>query len=71
MEPIITQLHNTIEEQSKKINAIQESLEKIRKYFLVTAWITALAVILPLLGLLVIGSSFVTTYTGKVQDLGD
>lgn len=70
MEPNLIQLQKTIDEQSAQINEIKQTLEKTRKYFLVTAWVTVLAIIVPLIGLMFIGPSFIGTYIGVVQDSG-
>lgn len=41
-----------LEEQHKKIDAIYVSVEKTRKYFLTTMWISLIAFLLPLIGIL-------------------
>ncbi len=51
-----------LEEQEEKINAIYQSVEKTRKYFLVIIWITIIAVVLPIIGLLFAIPSFVSNY---------
>ncbi len=51
------------EEQEKKLEAIYESVEKIRKYFLLTFWITIAILIFPIIGLTFIIPSFINTYT--------
>lgn len=52
-----------LEELSTKVDAIYASVEKSRKYFLVTMWITVLMIVLPMIGLAFVGPSFVTSYT--------
>ena len=51
-----------IEEQGVKIEAIYTSVEKTRKYFLTTMWITIIMFALPLLGLLIIIPMFISSY---------
>ena len=51
-----------LDEQTKKIDAIYVSVEKSRKYFLITMWVTLLAIILPILGLSVMAPSMINTY---------
>lgn len=63
-------LKQQIEEQRKVVDAIYESAEKMRKYFLITAWVTILAIVLPLIGILFVGPSFVGDYTSTLQDSG-
>lgn len=57
-----------LQEQDAKIDAIWESVEKSRKYFLVTAWITVGAIVLPLVGLAFAIPTFLKTYSGGVID---
>jgi hypothetical protein len=61
------EIKNKLDEQALKIEAIYVSVEKSRKYFLVTMWITILAIVLPTIGLLFVAPSFVTSYTNILQ----
>lgn len=56
-----------IEEQDEKLDAIWNSVEKTRKYFLIIIWITILAVILPSLGLLFAIPKFLNTYSSMLS----
>ena len=47
----------------EKMDALYASSEKMRMYFLVIAWITVLAVVLPLIGLFFAVPSFLETYS--------
>lgn len=58
-----------IENQENKINAILKSVEKTRKYFLVTMWVTIIVFVLPLVGLLLIIPSFINNYLNSLQGL--
>lgn len=49
MESEVQQQINEIEQ---KVSAIYISVEKTRKYMLITVWITVVIIVLPLLGLL-------------------
>ncbi len=60
------ELKKKIEEQGLKIDAILKSVEKTRKYFLTTIWITVLAVVIPLIGLAIVLPSFVNNYLGSL-----
>jgi len=51
-----------IEEMEKKIEAVYQSSEKTRKYFLWTLIITAVVIILPLIAMLFVIPSFLSTY---------
>ncbi len=57
-----------IEEQAQKIEAIYTSVEKTRKYFLITMWVTVVTFVLPLLALFfivpMVMSSYMTTFDG-------
>ena len=59
-------LQKKIEEQGIKIDAIYKSVEKTRKYFLMIIWITVIAVVLPLIGLIFVLPSFLSTYTNAI-----
>jgi hypothetical protein len=59
-------LQKKIEEQGVKIDAIYKSVEKTRKYFLMIIWITVIAVVLPLIGLIFVLPSFLSTYTSAI-----
>jgi len=61
-------LQKKIEEQALKIEAIYKSVEKTRKYFLVIIWITIIAVVLPLLGLLFVLPSFLSNYASVLDN---
>jgi len=54
-----------IAEQEEKINAIYNSVEKTRKYFLWMLIITAVMIIIPLIGLLFVIPQFLNIYTGS------
>ena len=57
------ELKQKIEEQGAKIDAIYKSVEKTRKYFLMMVWITVIAVVLPLVGMVFVLPSFFSNYT--------
>ena len=59
-------LQKKIEEQGIKIDAINKSVEKTRKYFLMIIWVTVIAVVLPLIGLIFVLPSFLSTYTNAI-----
>ena len=59
-----------IEEQGKKIDAIYVSVEKTRKYFLYTFWITVIAIVLPLIGMVFVLPSFFSSYGDQLKSLG-
>lgn len=60
-------IQKKLSEQDIKLDAIYKSVEKTRKYFLVIIWITIIAVVLPLLGLVFAVPKFIGIYSG----LGD
>jgi len=53
-----------IEELEKKIEAVYQSAEKTRKYFLWTLIITAVVIILPLIAMFFVIPQFLNTYSG-------
>lgn len=50
-----------------KLNAIYESVEKTRKYFLVIMWVTVAMVVIPAVGLAVVIPTFISTYTSSLD----
>lgn len=52
-----------LDEQSVKLDAIYQSVEKTRKYFFWTLMISITVIILPLIGLLFAIPSFLSTYS--------
>lgn len=58
-----------LEEQDVKIEAIWRSVEKSRKYFLITAWITIGAIVLPMIGLALALPAFLNSYTSSLEGL--
>lgn len=62
------EIKNKLDEQTLKIDAIYLSVEKSRKYFLITMWVSVLAIILPLIGISLLGPSFVNSYTNTLNE---
>jgi len=56
-----------LEESEQKIDEIYKSVEKTRKYFLWTLIITLAVFILPLIALMFVIPSFLSTYTTTLQ----
>ncbi|MDQ3076967.1 MAG: hypothetical protein M3Q63_02880 [bacterium] len=59
-----------LEEQQIQINNIFKSVEKTRKYFLWTFIITIALFILPLIGVIIVLPTFISTYTETLNSLG-
>jgi len=56
------ELQKKIEEQGLKIDAIYKSVEKTRKYFLAIIWVTVIAVVVPIIGLIFAIPTFLNNY---------
>ena len=56
-----------LEAQEAKIDDIYRSVEKMRKYFLWTLIITAVVIILPLIGLVFVIPQFMSSYTSGLN----
>ena len=69
MDPELQNLKKKIDEQAVKIDAIYKSVEKTRKYFLMIIWVTVIAVVLPLIGLMFMIPNFIDTYS-NISNLG-
>lgn len=61
------EIKTKLEEQSAKIDAILESVEKTRKYFLTTMWITVAVVVLPAIGLIFVIPAFLNSYLAPLM----
>ncbi len=59
------QILKKIEEQEKKLDEVYRSVEKLRKYFLWTLIITAIVIVLPLIGLLFVIPNFLSVYNAS------
>lgn len=61
---------NKLENQEKKIDEIYKSVEKTRKYFLWTLIISAGAILIPLVGLMIIIPWFLKVISSAYSGLG-
>ena len=59
---------NKLETLEKKVNAIYSSVEKTRKYFLITLIVTVVMIVLPILGFIVVIPIFLSSL--NLGDLG-
>jgi len=66
MDPELTKRIDTLED---KIDLIYISVEKTRKYFLTTAIITVLAIVVPMIGLVFAIPTFLNNYVGQIDAL--
>ena len=55
------EISNKFEVLEKKIDAIYSSVEKTRKYFLLTLVITVVMIVLPILGLIIVIPIFLSS----------
>ncbi len=60
MDPEITK---KLADLDDKITKVYVSVEKTRKYFLVTMWITIIVFVIPVLGLIYAIPAFISTYS--------
>jgi len=61
------ELSKRLDALDKKVDAVYESAEKVRKYILIVVVVSVVAFVLPLFGLLFAIPSFLSMYSG----LGD
>lgn len=66
MEPDTAQ---KLEELDRKVSAIFDSVEKTRKYFLATLWVTIILFVLPLVLMALVIPFFLNTYLGALDGL--
>jgi hypothetical protein len=64
------ELNKRIDILEGKVDAIYQSVEKTRKYFLIITWVTILAIVLPMIGLFFAVPAFMTSYVGEISGLG-
>lgn len=65
------EIQKKLDEQGVKIDAILKSVEKTRRYFVITAWVTILAIVIPMIGLVFVIPSFISNYTDTLNSLGN
>jgi hypothetical protein len=63
------EISKKLDEHGKKIDAIYKSVEKTRKYFLMVIWVSIIAFVLPLIGLIFVIPSFIDNYLGAFEGL--
>ena len=67
MEPNLTQIEQELREQRIIIDKIYVSVEKTRKYILWTVIITSVVFVLPLIALMFVLPSVMSTYTSSLS----
>ncbi len=67
--PMEQNLEQRLAAQDAKLDAIFSSVEKMRKYLLITVWITVLMVVVPALGLVFVIPMFLNSYMGSMAGL--
>ena len=55
-------MQTKLEAQDAKLEAIYQSVEKTRKYFLIVMWVTIAMVVLPVIGLLFAIPALLSSY---------
>ncbi len=60
------EIKTKLEEQNAKIDAILDSVEKTRKYFLTTMWVTILVIAIPMIGLFFVIPQFLNSYVSPL-----
>ena len=63
------EINKKLEEQGTKIDAIYKSVEKTRKYFLIIIWVSVVAFVIPLIGMIFVIPAFVNNYLGSFEGL--
>ena len=63
------QILQKIEEQNKKLDALTQMANRIRRYFLIIIWVTVALFVLPLIAVAFIIPTFLKTYLGAFEGL--
>jgi hypothetical protein len=64
------ELENKLKELEAKLDLVYRSAEKSRKYLMWTGIITAAVIILPLIAMVFVLPSFISSYTDTLNSLG-
>lgn len=70
MPPTPPQSLDRIHELEQKIDTMYRSVEKLRKYFQITMWITIVLFVLPLVGIVFAIPTFLATFA-QISDIGN
>jgi NADH:ubiquinone oxidoreductase subunit 3 (subunit A) len=62
-----SKLLKRIEAQEEKLNQIFTSVEKMRKYFLWTFWLTVIVFVIPLIAMVFVLPWFISSYTSTLS----
>lgn len=57
-----------LQELEEKLDAIWRSVEKTRRYFQITMWVTVIFLVLPLVGIVFVLPMFLNSYLGSMND---
>ncbi|OHA08434.1 MAG: hypothetical protein A3A44_00815 [Candidatus Sungbacteria bacterium RIFCSPLOWO2_01_FULL_60_25] len=63
------ELRQKLEAQDQKLDRIERSVEQTRRYFLITLIVTAVVIVLPLLGLVIVIPQFLSAYNSALEGL--
>jgi len=69
MDQEIQNIKTKLDEQSAKIDKVFVSVEKTRKYFLIIMWVSIIAVVLPMIGLLYSVPKFIDSYSTALSEI--
>lgn len=63
------EIQKKLEALEGKVDEIFKSVEKTRRYFLIIMWVTVLAIVVPLIGLMFAIPQFLNTYNSALNGL--
>ena len=63
------EIQKKLGELEGKVDEIFKSVEKTRRYFLIIMWVTVLAIVMPLIGLMFAIPQFLGTYNSALNGL--
>ena len=52
-----------------KVDQVHSTVERLRKYFAITMWVTLVVVVLPAIGLVFVIPAFLNSYTAGLEGL--
>ena len=63
------EIYKKLEELEGKIDRVSSSVEKVRRYFQITFWLTIALVVLPAIGLLLMLPTFISFLTTDLNNI--
>lgn len=57
----------SLQELATKIDAMAQTVEKLRRYFQITMWVTIIFLVVPIIGMMFVMPMFMSSYVGSLD----